>query len=237
MKKFIDENLLAVCVLLAAVLISGSLIYSTNLIVKDLNPGGNVAAAANNQNPSGNQPSGQIAVADRNGQPVLGNANAKVTIYEFSDFQCPYCENFYSQTLGQIETSYINTGKAKLIFRYYPLPFHNNAEKAAEAAECANTQGKFWQYHDLLFKNGQSDGTGLAVTDLKNYAEQLGLDTAKFNTCLDTGETADIVKKDTASGSAAGVTGTPTFFVNGKELVGAQPFSSFQQSIDEALKK
>jgi len=236
--EIILENLLPTSIVIAAILISGSLIYSTYVITKAINP-----SAANNQ-PTQNQnngnaqgnPSAPVKVADRSGQPVLGNSSAKVTIYEFSDFQCPYCQSFFSQTMGQIETSYINTGKAKIIFRYFPLSFHANAEKAAEAAECANEQGKFWQYHDLLFKNGKSDGTGLAVPDLKNYAGQMGLDQNKFNTCLDTGATANIVSADLKAGQNAGVSGTPTFFVNGTELVGAQPFANFQQTIDAALK-
>jgi protein-disulfide isomerase len=85
--------------------------------------------------------------------PILGNKNAKVTIVEYSDFQCPYCEQFFTSTLGQIKKDYIDTGKVKLAFRQYPLPFHPNAEKAAEATECAHEQGKFWAYHDILFQN------------------------------------------------------------------------------------
>ena len=130
-----------------------------------------------------------------------------------------------------------------MIFRHFPLPSHINAQGAAVASECANLQGKFWQYHDLLFKNGMADGTGLAVADLKKYADSLGLNSGtlgfsknKFNQCLDSNATLNFVTGDQKDGSAAGVSGTPTFYINGKQLVGAQPFSAFQAAIDEALK-
>ena len=250
-------NLLALSIVLAAVLVSGSLFYSARLVIKGTGSGGatlnntnnqaaqNQNAVAGNQVPSApSEPSAPVKVADRAGQPVLGNSSAKVTIYEFSDFQCPYCEQFFSQTLGQIKSKYIDTGKVKLVYRNFPLSnLHQNAEKAAEAGECANRQGKFWEYHDLLFKNGKSDGTGLAVEDLKKYADQLGLNkgtlgfgTNKFNQCLDKGEAVDVVKQDQADGTAAGVSGTPTLFVNGKMIVGARPFANFEQAIDAALK-
>jgi protein-disulfide isomerase len=119
--------------------------------------------------------------------------------------------------------------------RHFPLSFHADAQKAAEAAECAAKQGKFWEMHNTLFKNGQGDGTGLKVADLKKYAAELKLDTKKFDSCLDNGDTASIVAKDQQEGSAAGVSGTPSFFVNGKQLVGAQPFTSFQAAIDAEL--
>ena len=242
MKKLLYANVLSASILLAAILFSGSLIYSARLVVKNLN-GGSIAAAAKSQNGTQAQPAGQADVAGRGDAPVLGESNAKVAIYLFSDFQCLFCEKFFSGAMKQIKTDYIDTGKVKLIFRNFPLAFHANAQKAAEAAECANRQGKFWPYHDLLFKNGKSDGTGLAVEDLKKYADQLGLNAGalgfgadKFNQCLDNGEAVDTVKKDQADGSAAGVTGTPVFFINGKKVSGAQPFSVFQTAIEEALK-
>jgi protein-disulfide isomerase len=179
------------------------------------------------------QPSAPVDVAT--GAHVLGNADAPVTIVEFSDFQCPFCQRFYNDAEKQIITNYVNTGKAKLAFRHFPLPFHQNAQKAGEAAECAAKQGKFWEMHDVMFQKGSGDGTGLDVASLKQYAADLKLDTAKFNSCLDSGETASIVQQDTAAGSAAGVSGTPTVFVNGKAVVGAQPYANFQQAIDAEL--
>jgi len=174
-------------------------------------------------------------LTERRGAPSIGSG--KLEIVEFSDFQCPFCQRFFNEAYKEIKSKYIDTGKAKLVFRHFPLSsFHVNAQKAAEAAECANKQNKFPEYHDVLFEKGQADGTGLAVFDLKQYAKDLGLNTAKFNSCLDNGETADIVKKDIEDGGKAGVTGTPTIFINGEKIVGAQPYSNFEQKIEAALK-
>jgi protein-disulfide isomerase len=164
---------------------------------------------------------------------VKGNADAPVTIVEFSDFECPFCERFYSSTLKQIDDTYIKTGKVKLVYRDFPLGFHANAQKAAEAAECAGEQGKFWEMHDALFDNGVAGG----VASFKRFATDLGLDTGKFDVCLDTGAMTAEVKKDMADGQRAGVTGTPAFFINGQLVTGAQPFENFRQIIEAELAK
>ncbi len=121
--------------------------------------------------------------------------------------------------------------KVRLVFRDYPLPFHNNAHTASQAAQCAHEQGKFWPYHDKLFENQQA----LEVDKLKQYATQIGLDGPAFNECLDTGRYRSQVDQDYQAGQAAGVTGTPSFFVNGRFLSGAQPFEAFRAIIDEEL--
>ena len=162
--------------------------------------------------------------------PVKGPASAKVTIIEFSDFQCPFCSQV-QDTLKQVFTTYPT--QVKVVFRNFPLPMHENAEAAAEAALCANEQGKFWEYHDKLFSNQDK----LSVTDLKQYAVSLGLDTGKFNSCLDSKKYQEAVQKDTSAGQAVGVSGTPSFFINGKLIPGALPFDSFKQIIDEELTK
>ncbi len=162
---------------------------------------------------------------------VKGDPNAPVTIIEFSDYECPFCTRFWSDTLPQITKEYIDTGKVKHVYRDFPLGFHTSAQKAAEASECAGDQDMYWEMHDKLYKNNNA----LAVSDLKGYAAELGLDTDAFNTCLDSGKYEDEVKSDMADGEAAGVTGTPGFFINGKKLVGAQPFSAFKQIIDTEL--
>lgn len=177
----------------------------------------------------------KVTIKDRKDAPKIGAG--KVVIYEFSDFQCPFCQKFYKETYSQIKKNYIDTGKITFVYRHFPLTsIHQFAEKAAEAAECANSQDKFWQYHDLLFNNSKSDGGGLSVSDLGKYAVEAGLDTAKFNTCLGGGGVAEKVAEDLKIGQEAGVTGTPAFFINGKKLVGAQPYAVFKQAIDEALK-
>lgn len=161
---------------------------------------------------------------------VKGSPNAPVTIIEFSDFECPFCTRFYQQTLPSIEKNYINTGKVKFVYRDFPLGFHANAQKAAEAAECAAEQGKFWEMHNKIF-----DGGELGVATLKQYATELGLDTSAFSECLDSGQMTSEVQKDFNDGKNYGVSGTPTFFINGIEIVGAQPYSVFEQAIEQEV--
>jgi protein-disulfide isomerase len=166
-------------------------------------------------------------------EPTKGDAKAPVTIIEWSDFECPFCERFFSQTYGQLNDQYIKTGKAKLVFRNFPLSFHPMAQKAAEAAECAFDQGKFWEMHDWIY-TGSNVQSGVA--GLKAQAATLGLDTTKFNSCLDSGEKAAETQSDLAAGTAAGIRGTPGFLINGQLISGAQPFSVFSQAIDAAMK-
>lgn len=165
--------------------------------------------------------------------PVMGDANAPVTIIEFSDYQCPFCARFWSDTLPQIKKNYIDTGKVKLVYRDLPLSFHANAQSAAEAAECADDQGKFWEMHDKLFANYNS----LSVSSYKQWASELGLNSAQFDECLDSGKYTSEVQKDLQDGSAAGISGTPSFFINGIKVVGAQPYSVFEQIIEAELNK
>jgi protein-disulfide isomerase len=167
------------------------------------------------------------------GASIKGIENAPVTLIEFSDYQCPFSAKFFSETLPQIEKNYIKTGKVKMAFRNYPLQFHQFAQKAAEAAECAAQQGKFWECHDTIFEN-QKD---LSPANLKQLAQKLGLDSQKFNQCLDSGTMANKVKKDFDEGAKYGVTGTPCFFVNGMAVEGAQPYKVFEEAIEKELKK
>lgn len=161
-------------------------------------------------------------------RPFRGTANAPVTIVEYSDFQCPFCSRA-AATMKQLMAE--NPGKIKLIYMNFPLPFHQNAQKAAEAAECAADQERFWEMHDKLFENQNA----LEVSNLKQYAADLGLDTQRFNTCLDSGQKAPVVQAQIGAGAAAGVAGTPTFFINGKEVVGVQPIEVFRQAVNEQL--
>ena len=162
--------------------------------------------------------------------PVKGPASAKVTVIEFSDFQCPFCGRV-NPTLKEIEDQY--KGKIKIAFRNLPLPFHDKAHLAAEAALAANDQGKFWAMHDKLFANQQA----LDRPSLEKYAQELGLNMNKFTAALDSGKFKDKVDSDAKEGAAVGATGTPTFFINGTRLVGAQPADKFKEVIDAELKK
>jgi protein-disulfide isomerase len=162
---------------------------------------------------------------------VKGDPDAPVTIVEWSDYECPFCARFFDQTLGQIDEKYIKTGKVKLVYRDFPLSFHPQAQKAAEAAECAGEQGKYFEMHDELFKSGVQGG----VPSFKGYAKTIGLDSTEFDTCLDSGSMAAEVQKDFQDGQRAGVQGTPGFIINGVLVSGAQPFSAFEQVIEAAL--
>lgn len=166
---------------------------------------------------------------------IKGDPNAKITIVEWSDFECPFCGRFYEQTLAQIQTEYIDTGKVKFGYEHFPLSFHPQAQKAGEASECAGLQGKFWEMHDLLFESGVQGG----VTAFKSYAGQIGLNQADFDSCLDSGETASKVQTDFKEGQAAGVRGTPGFAIVAADgtvtpLSGAQPFSAFDAALKAA---
>lgn len=160
--------------------------------------------------------------------PAQGPESAPVTIVEFSDFQCPYCVKA-EPTVKEVVAAY--PGKVRLVYRDYPLPGHPLAPKAAEAAHCAGDQGKYWQMHDRLFAAGGK----LEVESLKGYAKEVGLDAAKFDACLDSGEKASVVAFHKKAGDEAGVNGTPAFFINGRLISGAQPVEAFKQAIDAEL--
>ena len=167
---------------------------------------------------------------DPGGGPSMGPAEAPVTIVTFSDFQCPACARSYP-TMKRIMDQY--KGKIRFVFRDFPLSIHPLAPKAAEAAACANDQGKFWQMHDAMFENQQR----LAVADLKSVASSLGLDTVKFGACLDSGTKTADWQADMEAGRKYGVMSTPSFFINGRLISGAAPYPAFAQVIDEELQR
>lgn len=168
---------------------------------------------------------------------VKGDENAKVTLVEFTDYQCPFCKRYVDQTKAQIEKDYVATGKVRYILRDLPLPFHQNAQKAAEAVKCAGAKGKYWEMHDLMFKNQDIwSGSTDAATVFTGYAGTVGLNSAKFSGCLTNGEQKAAVDQDAALAQKAGLGGTPSFVINGKILVGAQPYEQFKAAIDAALR-
>ncbi len=181
---------------------------------------------------------GNIQLSLTNADPLLGDKDAEITIVEFSDFQCPFCARAYSGSLAEFRNSeYFKSGQVNLVFKHFPLnSIHPQAQKAAEASECANRQGKFWEYHDVLFENQQA----LDIASLKKYAANLKLDTAKFNKCLDGGEAAAKVNKDLAEASAAGGRGTPYFVLVNKDgetqaISGAVPYTNFESAIQALM--
>ncbi len=192
------------------------------------------AAAAKAKAPSGKVP--EVTDADH----IRGNKDAKVTFIEYSDFECPFCKRF-EPTMQQMEEEYGD--KVAIVYRHYPLSFHANAQKEAEATECANDLGgndAFWKYHDAILERTTSGGTGFALDDLVPLAKELGLDESKFQDCLDTGKFAQHVKDDMAGGAAAGVTGTPGSILidaagNSQLLSGAVPFATIKTALDAAI--
>jgi protein-disulfide isomerase len=180
------------------------------------------------------------ALVETAGDPSKGNKNAKVTVVEFSEYQCPFCGRHVRDTVPQIDKDYIQTGKIRYVFRDLPLEsIHKNAFKAAEAAQCAGDQNKYWEMHDRLFENQKA----LEPAMLTAHAEAIGLDAKKFQSCLDGGKFAAEIRKDMADANKIGITGTPTTVIGltqandskikvVKVLRGAQPFAAFKDALD-----
>ena len=187
------------------------------------------AAPAQPNQPSAPAPAAVRKIDFPSDAPMKGPKNAKVTIVAYSDFQCPFCSRVVP-TMKQIEDTYAKD--VRFIFRHQPLPFHQNAKPAAEASMAANEQGKFWQYHDKLFANQGA----LDRPSLEKYAQEIGLDMGKFKSALDSGKFTKRVEEDSAEGMKVGANGTPTFFINGREFVGAQPYEAFKGMIDTEIK-
>jgi protein-disulfide isomerase len=166
---------------------------------------------------------------DKNG-PSLGAESAPITIAVFSDFQCQYCKKV-NETLKQVVQS--NGNNVRLLYKNLPLPNHAQSFKAAQAAHCAAAQNKFWQYHDLLFEHSSD----LSENSLKRYASEIGLDSNRFNSCIDSEASRDAVMKDLQEARRAGIFSTPTFIINGRVLKGARSFEEFKAIIDQSLKE
>jgi protein-disulfide isomerase len=209
------------------------LLKSGTLAAANTNPGVTADAAAPTDQPLSDSSWQSILV-----KPVAakGPTDAKVTVVEFSDYQCPFCEQYYTQTEGQVQKDYIDSGKIRYIHRDRPLPFHPTAHIAAEAARCAGDQNKYWEFHDQLFLH-QNDWVSLSdpSTQYATYAQSVGMNSSKFSQCLSSGKFKADVDADLNMATSIGANGTPTFYINGKPLVGAQPYSAFQSAIDAAL--
>ncbi len=255
-------------IVIAGIIIAGGIYFSQNppsAAVKDLNNGQTPTPAGQQ-----NLPDAEITVGN---MPLLGDENAPITIVEFSDYQCPFCEKYFSETQPQIKAKYIDTGKAAFAYRdfaflnsFVSVPDEESeSHLAAQAARCANEQGKFWQFHDYIFnhQNGENQGA-FSSANLKKFAAALGLNQANFNSCLDSGKYLEQVQNDTQEGQKAGVSGTPAFFIgkgrtlaidpnvvrselasgnsvikldNGNVvIIGSQPFSEFDEILQEMLK-
>ena len=189
------------------------------------------------------QPTQPVKISLDN-DPIRGDPNAPITIVEFSDFQCPFCARFHVQTLPLLLEEYIDSGKVNLVYRDFPIQsIHPNALAAAVAAECANEQGEYWEYHDTLFEK-QSGWSRLdsnaAISTFSQYATDVGLEQQQFDSCLSSGKYLEEVQGDLSDGRDYDITGTPGFFIGNAEIGfvkinGAQPFDSFQRIIDAQL--
>lgn len=174
------------------------------------------------------------------GGHVLGDKDAPLTLVEFTDYECPYCRRFYEMTFPELKKNFIDTGKLKFVSRNLPLPFHQNAKKAAQAVLCAGDQGKYWEMRDTVFKNSRA----LGGDKLSDYAQELNLDTDKFNACLKSDKHIDEIETDLKEAQSATISGTPSFILGksvkkgqmtGEKVVGAQPYAAFKEKIESML--
>ena len=224
-----NPSFLPLTIFVAALLISGSILYSK------FGDGNSRALSANQPSRSATQANllaSQTNLTDDD--VVLGDPKAPVTMVIFGDYQCPFCGRMFQEVEGRLKEIYVKTGKLKMVYRDFPLDqLHPYARTAAEMAECARDQGKYWAYHDALF-NLQDQ---IPTLDFVTLAGQLGLDKNKFSACSQSGKYKAEVEKDYEDGLILGINGTPTSFVNGERLVGAQPYSAYQAAIEAALAK
>lgn len=216
-------------------LLLGMLLSGKSLGATAVNAGGNdPVAVVPTPNPADDQPaqpSAPVKPVDEKAEFIRGKKDAIVTLIEYSDYECPFCLR-HESSIAQALKDFPND--VRVVYRNFPLSFHPQAQKAAEAAECAGKQGKYWEMHDEIF-NANSAGT-MSVDKWKEVAKNLKLDTNKFNKCLDSGETAAKIAQDENEGASAGVTGTPGTFVNGELVEGAVPYATLKQVIEKKIK-
>jgi protein-disulfide isomerase len=189
-----------------------------------------VAPAGSSQDPAAGESTAPVKV-DTAGSPARGPERAKVTMVEFVDFECPFCGRYARDTYPRVEREYGD--RVRYVSRQFPLESHPHARHAAEAAECAGAQGRYWEYHRVLFDNQDA----LGVPALRRHARSVGLDVRRWESCLDSSATRRAIDRDVGDGRRYGVTGTPTFFINGRPVRGAQSFEAIKAQLDEALRR
>lgn len=235
----LNAQTLLVVLLIAVSFFTGYLFFKVQNLEKGSTTGtGQEATAPEQQAPALNLDA-MPKVTDKD--HIRGSIDADLLIVEYSDFECPFCKRFHP-TMQQVLEEYGN--KVAWVYRHYPLSFHQNAQKEAEASECAAEQGGndvFWKFTDAIFERTESNGTGFALTALKPLAEELGLDGEKFQQCLDSGKYADLVKEQMDGGTKAGISGTPGTIIVAKDgkkdlINGAVPYENAKAQIDALLK-
>ncbi|MBD3330763.1 thioredoxin domain-containing protein [Candidatus Peregrinibacteria bacterium] len=240
-----------ITVTISTVIIAGLVIFfgmqnpnmSQDELAAEINDGIEDYVAEKTKDAQGEQPSAPSEPEDfvevdmdelSDDDPVKGNEDAKVTIVEFSDYECPFCARYISYTYPQIKENYIDTGKVKYVFRDYPLGFHQNAYPAALAANCVRDQGgddAYYDFHDKLF----ADQENLDYNTFVSYVEELGFDSGEFKECYDSDKFKEEIYNDMSAGGDIGITGTPGFIINGHVIRGAYPYETFEEIIEKAL--
>ncbi len=243
-----SSYVLPVSILLAAVIMGYSMVSAANTLGESWS--GTLIPAGNGEvvpNPGDGElvptPSLSIAELSEDSASKLGSDSAPVVMVEYSDMQCPFCRRHFEQTHNQLVTKYVETGKLQIVFKDFPLSFHPMATVSANATRCAGDQGKYWEMHDKMFIEQAKGGTGTVsytLDDIKTWGADLGLDASTFNSCVDSDKYAAEVQANFSDGAAAGVSGTPSFFIglrngDGQLIVGAQPYSSFESTIEALL--
>ncbi len=207
-------TVISLSILVSGVIVAGAVVMSSNA-----DRGGSPDSL-----PAGDAKNVTVSILPDD--PMLGSVEAPVTLIMFEDFECPFCGRFSKETLPRLLENEVKEGTLRIVWKDFPLSIHSHAAKAHEAARCAQAEGKFWEYHDLLFAN-QSD---LNIADLKRYARELGLGGA-FDSCLDSGASRSLVEAGQREGFAAGVSGTPSFVINGTSISGALPYATLASVI------
>lgn len=216
---------IALAIIVVGVIIAGAIVYSG----KSGDSQKEDELAKINPSAGSNQQAGGSEFEITGDDHVRGDINAPVTIIEFSDFECPFCQRFHS-VVQQILDDY--PGQVRWVYKHFPLDsIHAEARPAAEASECASEQGRFWEFADEVFENQSRMGTSL----YKEIASQIGLDMSQFESCISSGKYRNHVESDLQEGVAAGVTGTPGSFINGEIIPGAVPYEQLKISVDQAL--
>jgi len=184
------------------------------------------------------QAAARVSVSAKD-RPALGDPEAPLTLVEFTDYQCPFCNRFFKTAFPELKKTYIDSGKLRLVIKDLPLAFHANARGAAQAAHCAGEQGRFWPLHDKLYENAAR----LQAANLPGYGEQAGLEIAAFRDCLASERHLEAIDGDAAEAGRVGITGTPSFVLGhttadaiaGEKIVGAKPFAAFEARIEALL--
>lgn len=202
---------------------------------------GGQQVAGQQTDPQGSQQPSAEEITDEVWQTLLdkpaavkGENDAPVTMVEFTDYQCPYCARFFSDTYPQVLKDYVETGEVRYLVRDFPLPIHPNAPAAAMAARCAGDQGQYWEMHDKLFEKQDEWSSGKTTDLFQGYASELGLNEGEFTSCLTDEKYKQEVDADSQLARQVGINGTPGFVINGEVLIGAQPYSAFQQVFEKA---